>query len=257
MDSLDEAKEFYTEAKLLFESTSMNLREWTSNEKKFREFVPQDDKVKESIVKILGMQWYVENDKLCLRDSYNDEVSVNITKRIVLKRIAAIFDPLGLANPVMIRAKLFLQRLWELNIDWDSTLPECEITEWLDINDNVKNVTSLQIPRCIVYKKSPDTKYDLICFCDASNVAYGAVLYLKVQRHGDCQVNVIYSKTRVAPRKKSLSVPRLELLAMWIGCKCVKWLTEKLGIKIDNKYLWTDSQCSLHWILSKRPCLFL
>ena len=34
----------------------------------------------------------------------------------MLSRIAQLFDPLGLLGPVILKAKLFLQALWKLDI---------------------------------------------------------------------------------------------------------------------------------------------
>ncbi len=40
VSNVEEAKEFYKTSKVLFRSASMNLREWTSNNCEFRDFVP-------------------------------------------------------------------------------------------------------------------------------------------------------------------------------------------------------------------------
>jgi hypothetical protein len=46
-----------------------------------------------------------------------------VTKRSISSVIARIYDPLGLLAPVIVRAKILLQRVWALKIDWDETLP--------------------------------------------------------------------------------------------------------------------------------------
>lgn len=50
----------------------------------------------------------------------NDEI---YNKRNILSSIAKIFDPLGLILPVVMKAKILLQHLWNLKIDWDADLP--------------------------------------------------------------------------------------------------------------------------------------
>lgn len=47
------------------------------------------------------------------------------TKINVLSNISRIFDPLGLLCPV------FLQRMWQLRINWDETLLKAEHDAWL------------------------------------------------------------------------------------------------------------------------------
>ena len=68
----------------------------------------------------------------------------------------------------------------------------------------------------------------------------------------DAGVNLLFSKARVAHIKK-LGTPRLELLAMLIGVRIVNFVQEQLQLPTEKKFLWTDNQCVLHWIMSKKP----
>lgn len=52
------------------------------------------------------------------------------TKRSVFSLISKLFDPLGLLAPVTIRAKILMQKLWELKLQWDDPLPEDKVTVW-------------------------------------------------------------------------------------------------------------------------------
>ncbi|GFU02204.1 uncharacterized protein TNCV_1547761 [Trichonephila clavipes] len=45
------------------------------------------------------------------------------TKRCVLSTIPGLSDPLGLLGPAVARAKIFMQSLWGLKIDWIDELP--------------------------------------------------------------------------------------------------------------------------------------
>ncbi|XP_060556893.1 uncharacterized protein LOC132717440 [Ruditapes philippinarum] len=64
-------------------------------------------------------------------------------------------------------------------------------------------------------------------------------------------VNVIFAKTRLAPIKK-LTIPRLELLAVLIGLRCLKFVKEQLRVPIEKQYLWTESKCVLQWVTSDK-----
>ena len=55
VNSSKEAKEFYSESKEVFQESSMNLREWGSNSKEFLKSIPERDRVKETITKVLGI----------------------------------------------------------------------------------------------------------------------------------------------------------------------------------------------------------
>ncbi|GFQ81729.1 integrase catalytic domain-containing protein [Trichonephila clavata] len=49
--------------------------------------------------------------------------SCTIKKRSVLSATSMIFDPLGLNSPVVRKAKLVMQELWGLKLDWNDSLP--------------------------------------------------------------------------------------------------------------------------------------
>ncbi|KAJ8914334.1 hypothetical protein NQ315_011322 [Exocentrus adspersus] len=54
------------------------------------------------------------------------------------------------------------------------------------------------------------TMVELVGFCDASVVAYGAAVYVRVINN-NVYINLLCSKSRIAPINKKLTIPRLEL----------------------------------------------
>ncbi|GFW94613.1 uncharacterized protein TNCV_4246531 [Trichonephila clavipes] len=135
-----------------------------------------------------------------LKDSY--------TKRCVLSTIARLFDPLGLLGPVVARAKIFMQSLWSLKIDWIDELPSERAKELHRFLEDFNSV-SICIGRCIVHPQA--TRVELHGFADASEKCYGAVIYCRSQSpDGATTVKLVTSKSRVAP-VKSVTMPRLEL----------------------------------------------
>ena len=75
VNSSKEAKEFYSESKEVFHQSSMNLREWGSNSKKFLKSIPEQDRVKETITKVLGILWNTVADQLAVKGSKPAECS--------------------------------------------------------------------------------------------------------------------------------------------------------------------------------------
>lgn len=61
--------------------------------------------------KRLGMWWIAYSDNLRYKFEVN-ATSAILTKRVVLSSTAKLFDPLGFLLPVIIQAKIFLQKLW-------------------------------------------------------------------------------------------------------------------------------------------------
>lgn len=97
------------------------------------------------------------------------------TKRSILSKIAQIFDPLGLIGAVIIKPKILMQTLWQLKVSWDEALPLKIHTEWLDYEDSLLQLNSTGISRNVVPYKND---VQLNGFCDASEKAYGAYIYV-------------------------------------------------------------------------------
>ncbi len=49
-----------------------------------------------------------------------------------------------------------------------------------------------------------------------------------------------------------MSIPRLELLAILIGVRSVKFVETQIKLPLDSIVLMSDSQCVLHWISSNK-----
>ena len=70
-----------------------------------------------------------------------------MTKREVLQDLSKTFDPLSLAAPVVIRAKILMQKLWIHKVAWDEPLDEEIHKEWIDVASDLKSVTGLSVSR--------------------------------------------------------------------------------------------------------------
>ncbi|KRY64759.1 hypothetical protein T4A_1795, partial [Trichinella pseudospiralis] len=109
----------------------------------------------------------------------------------------------------------------------------------------------IKIPRCLIPSPMEETdSTELHVYGDASKWAYGAVAYLKVISKDKTTVRFIMSKSRVAPLK-TITLPRLELMAALIAAKLVSFIKNSLAIPIQRVICWTDSQIALSWIRSE------
>lgn len=196
-------------------------------------------------IKTLGLRWRPEDDQLRYHISYDLNFPF-ITKTIILSVTSQIFDPLGLIGPFTIRAKLLLQMLWKLKIDWDIRIPNDLEQKWISHCQQLKTINEIEIPRHITAAVPQITQIHGIS--DASEVAYGACLFLRsLNQDGSMQVRLICARSRVAPLKL-ISLPRLELCGALLLATLYEKVAEALTIKIDDAFFWSDSTITLAWI---------
>ncbi|XP_054746732.1 uncharacterized protein LOC129251360 [Anastrepha obliqua] len=109
---------------------------------------------------------------------------------------------------------------------------------------------NIRIPRWVHY--SPADNAEIHGFCDASEKAYAAAVYLRVKKQDQVYLNLLLAKTRVAP-VKTISLPRLELCGAVLLADIIETVTENLSLAHLDVHLWTDSTIVLAWI-RKPPC---
>jgi len=250
-DSVEEAKELYSEVKVVFSDAQMNLREWSTNSVELRECIEKPDQGNEKEkTSVLGHIWNMNTDKISLKKPTKLDSDEVVTKRTVLTNIASIFDPMGLFGPVTVKGKILMQTLWKKQLDWNEKIDDMSLDEWKAIQKDLKAICECEIGRCVVMS-SHDVTFSLLCCCDASSVAYGSAIYL-IQENGDeRRSDLIFAKSRVAPIK-ALTIPRLELLAVLVGVRCVKYVESHLKLDIKSVSVLTDSKCVLGWITSTK-----
>ncbi|CAB3248300.1 unnamed protein product [Arctia plantaginis] len=171
------------------------------------------------------------------------------TKRSVLSTVATIFDPNGWIAPVIFWAKYFLQRLWIAEISWDKPITGDLLTDWLGFLNRLESITQVSIPRHFL----PSGKYkaSLHGFCDASVSGYATVVYLRtVKRDGTAAVHLVTAKSKVAPLRTRLSIPKLELSGAALLTRLLNHVISTLGklIELSEVYAWSDSQIVLAWL---------
>ena len=254
-DTSEEVVQFYREAKQIFSDASMNLRDWMFNSQSVMKQIPDVDKADQRPMKILGLTWYVESDMLCLGKPKPILPNQTLTKRNVLKRLASVYDPLGLFSPVTLQGKILLQSLWNKKISWDEQVPIDDQREWLKIDTDLQEIPDCKISRYTGPDSEPGignkTNNQLLVFCDASKYAYAAAVYLRQEDSEKVTNSLIFSKASLTPNK-DISIPRLELLAAVIGVRCTKFVERELNVTLEQKHMWLDSQCVLSWIGSRR-----
>jgi hypothetical protein len=259
-DSLDsvaddaEAKSLYAQLAKLWSLAGMRARKWLSNSAEVLKAIPEGDRAARAELllegeaatsKTLGVSWRATDDVLAVTFEQK-AVSQVMTKRQLLRSIAGVFDPCGFVAPFVVRGKMLLQRVWQLGGDWDDELePELskEATSWITDLPELRRIT---VPRCLRARGS-GRHSGLHVFVDASQEAYGAVVYLRTQEHDEAEVRFVSAKAKVAPLQ-AMSIPRLELMAAVLGTRLAEVVVEALDLNAHNVTFWSDSENVIWWI---------
>jgi hypothetical protein len=153
-----------------------------------------------------------------------------------------------LINPVVVKAKILLQQIWLLKLDWDKSVSEEIATTWKLFVDELTKLNKFRIPRKLIIYNLPIDFIELHGFADASSKACGAAVYVKANDvAGNSSVTLLCAKSRVAPIKK-VTLPRLERNAAEVLCALMSKISESLNLKINAKLYWTDSTIVLCWL---------
>ena len=123
----------------------------------------------------------------------------------MLSIVNSVFDPMGVVQPVMMRAKLFLQSLWLHKWGWDDSFRDRSklVEEWLSIVEDIKIVLRAHFKRQIKVTKQTQVHG----FADASGSSYGGVVYLRTPRCKECplgNVSFVMAKARLIPLNSPL-----------------------------------------------------
>ena len=231
------------------------LTKWLSNSREVLASMPPSERaapVKDlteelPAERVLGAVWNTQEDGLSLQVT---PLEVPATKRGILKQVASIFDPLGLAAPFLLVAKVLVQRLWALRLEWDESVTGAELEQWEKWKTELVMLKQLRIPRS--YEDSSDlvAERQLHIFCDASETAFGAVAYLRMKTAtGKVTCSFVMCRTRVAPLRK-LSIVRLELQAAVLAVRLADTVSQELSLNIHRTFFWSDSMVVLQYLAS-------
>ena len=149
-DSTADALQMYADSKRMFDSASMNLREWLSSSAEFNKCIPENDRRKSADTTVLGHGWNNETDVLYVHTLSISDSQKGITKRSVLKVIASVYDPQGLFSAVLVKGKLLLQEIWTKKYGWDDVIGDDDIRKrWFVIKDDIAHLSKSAVQRCI------------------------------------------------------------------------------------------------------------
>ena len=211
------------------------MKEWRVSGKTTEnklEVCTSDGNAIKSQSKVLGIVWNAFNDVLEFRAKLNfsprhrkvrtepdikveempGRIPAVLTKRLLLSQVNGIYDPLGIASPFTVRAKILLRKLNTLSLDWDDPIPYDEREKWVDFFGELFEMEKVKFARS-TKPTCARGKPVLIIFSDASENAFGACAYIRWEvGDGKYESRLLLAMSRLATLKK-MTIVRLELNA--------------------------------------------
>ena len=179
------------------------------------------------------------------------------TWRGVLALVNSIYDPLGLAAPVLLEGRLLLQELVAMGrkttvaepLGWDDPLPEQLANRWRCWRDTLPDLEKASAQRCYHPKEfGPVTRAEIHAFSDASQRATGAAVYLRLFNvRNEIAISLLFGQTRVAPNNP-VSIPWLELCGAVLAVRAVDKVVKELDVAVAEVVFYTDSKVVLGYI---------
>ena len=254
--TLAEAEQLRSDLNVLLSLGCLTLRKWRSNSPDLLALIPPELKEVDSstlslspsdCAKTLGIHWNSSMDTFHVCTPTLTQLEVP-TKRQLASAVGKTFDVMGWYAPATVQIKILLQQVWKSKINWDDPLPTGLLPVWEKWSKELPMITNQPVPRRYSNHDSPVIQSQLHGFCDASQAAYGGVIYLRML-HQDCTVSVslVTSKTKVAPLSGS-TIPRLELSGALLLSKLIHQTAKDLDVLPANIFTWCDSSAVLGWI---------
>ena len=260
-----EAIDLVTATQAMLATANLKLHKVVSNSVEVMEAFPAEDRGKgvrdldlrqDSLPaqRSLGVYWNLEEDtftfKVCLPEK-------PFTRRGVLSVVNSIYDPLGLAVPVLLEGKLLLQQLVLLGkknnkekaLGWDDPLPDTLLSQWQRWRNSLPHLENVSVPRCY---HPPDfgtiVRREIHAFSDASKDAIGASIYLRLfNDRGEICTALLFGQSKVAPAQTT-TIPRLELCAAVLASQAVNKIVKEIDMEINQVTFYTDSKVVLGYI---------
>ena len=260
-DTAEEAARAAQELKYVLSLGSMGVKDITFNGSSPSELVSTD----EVHVGLLGMLWDSKNDVIKLdigelylgkrkrgknpeiiEDDLPGKLSKQFTRRVVVGKVASVYDPLGLLTPVTAKYKLQLHDLCGKKLDWDDKIPGEFLDTWVTNIEEIQTLGSIQFPRSVIPPDAANLKISYIISSDASEeIAICSVHSRILKTDGTYHVQLVTAKSKIIT---NLTVPRAELKGMVMGATlghCIRRCTED---RLDEVVHVTDSAICLYWL---------
>ena len=256
-NTAEEAVRLHHQLIQILKPANLHLRKWRSSSTEVIDAIPSElvepDHVKTSTAsneksesKALGLKWDSRLDEMS--PSIHSSSSYSTTKRGIVSDVSKTYDVLGWISPTILTMKILFQTFWQEKIGWNDRVPEAGVKLHLSWREDLPNLAAKTLPRCYILSDYAVREVTLHGFGDASEAAYGAVIYCRALYHDHPpSMSLVTAKTKVAKLKTS-TVPRLELCAATLLSKLLSSVGDTLKIPSSKWTAWSDSSTVLAWL---------
>ena len=189
-DTVDQGCNLKEVSVTVFGEAGFELHKWHSNvpdleaEAELREegqtYAKEQLGVKPNEAKLLELPWNKEEDTLAVTFTRD---SAETSKREVLKSLASVLDPLGVASPTTLVGNMIYREACEQNLLWDAESPEKLEKHWAKFKKSLPD--EVRFPRSLATAKEPVHATDLQVFGDASGTGTGGCVCSSLSRVGN------------------------------------------------------------------------
>ena len=256
-DTPQEAVDLFQDLRCILSKGSFSLCKWRSSSPAVLQHIPatlqetqlvKDATAPHSLLssKALGLQWNSRFDTMS--PAINVQPNYRPTKRGLISDVAKTYDILGWIAPAVLSMKLLYQKLWKTGHDWDEQVPSDLLDLHSQWRSQLPHLEARQLPRCYSSPSHNIKHLELHGFSDASQSAFGAVLYCRTTYHDHPPtVSLITAKTKVA-KLDPPTIPRLELCGAKLLTIILLNVANILNIPSNSWHCWTDSSIILAWL---------
>ena len=251
VSNTSEAIQLSEQLRDLLSKGGFHLTKWGSNHSEVIDAIPGEERApafvnigEPSVERTLGVKWKPDDDCFIFHVSLPKKSD---TKRGLLSVLSAVYDPIGVASPFILKARQVFRETCRRKCQWDDPIPSDLLPEWNSWKQQVSELTRLQLPRCLIHKQGI---LRLRHFADASEKAYAVVTYLTVEPEpGErpALATLVMAKVRLSPLKTE-TIPRLELQAAKLAAQQDEFIRREMTIDLAPSHFYSDSSIVLAYI---------
>uniref|UniRef100_A0A0N5A8G9 Integrase_H2C2 domain-containing protein n=1 Tax=Syphacia muris TaxID=451379 RepID=A0A0N5A8G9_9BILA len=167
------------------------------------------------------------------------------SKRRISQFLGKRYDPFELVSPVLLLWNVVIQKLWEQNLDWYQVITQDVLFQYKETQLLRKwKPCDVILDRKASLRNERETIHP---FTDASKAAFVVTAYGGVSNSNGKRIGqLLFAKSREFPLKSSLTIPKGELVAAWLGVEVLKFDIKELQLQDYSCYQWTDSKCVMN-----------